>query len=67
MKKIILLLMILSIFASCGPRRLGCGPYPRRCYMEPAKDKSKPEQKKILQLQDLLFYGRLLKTQSQAV
>ena len=35
MKKIIALALIVLVFASCGPRRLGCGPY-RRCEIKTA-------------------------------
>ena len=36
MKKIIALALIVLVFASCGPRRLGCGPY-RRCEIKEIK------------------------------
>jgi hypothetical protein len=32
MKKIILLLLLIAVFSSCGPKRLGCGP--GRCIIE---------------------------------
>ncbi|MFB9098773.1 MULTISPECIES: hypothetical protein [Flavobacterium] len=32
-KKLLFILLTLSFFASCGPRRYKCGPY-RRCNVE---------------------------------
>jgi len=51
MKKALLVFIVLTSLASCGPKRLGCGP--RSCLID--IEKQKIETKKILQLQDFLF------------
>lgn len=39
MKKIVALVILLGFIASCGPKRLGCGPG-RRCMVEIPKEKT---------------------------
>lgn len=38
MKKLFSFLVIALFFSSCGPKRLGCGPY--RCEVKPEKTKT---------------------------
>lgn len=48
-KKITLLAVIAIVFASCGPKRLGC--YNRRCLVEVEKQKSAiPQEQKTKEL-----------------